>query len=180
MDPLSQPPEVDTVAYRDVVGRFPTGVTVVSARSPQGVRLMTANSFTSVSLEPLLVLVCVRLTARFHQAVVNAGEWAVSVLAADQEWLARLFAGRSGDAELQGDLRADPHADLHAVPHRLGPRTGAPLLDGSVAALECRTVAAHPGGDHTILLGAVLDGAVAREGVSPLVFCRGGYESLAP
>lgn len=167
MDPLSQPALVDAAVYREVVGRFPTGVTVVSTRSPQGFRLMTANSLTSVSLEPLLVLVCIQLTARFHPAVVGAGEWAVSVLAADQEHLARLFAGRAGPA------------DLLAVPHRLGPLTGAPLLDGAVAQLECRTVAAHPGGDHTILLGAVLDGAVTREGVSPLVFYRGGYGGLA-
>lgn len=168
MDPLSQPHLVDSAVYRDVVGRFPTGVTVVSTRTPQGVRLMTANSLTSVSLEPLLVLVCIQLSARFHTAVLSAGEWAVSVLAADQEPLARLFAGRSGSTELL------------AVPHRLGPLTGAPLLDGAVAQLECRTVAEHPGGDHAILIGAVLDGAVTREGVSPLVFYRGAYGSLVP
>lgn len=166
MDPLSQP-LADTLVYRDVVGRFPTGVTVVSTRSPQGVRLMTANSLTSVSLDPLLVLVCIQLTARFHQPVVAAGEWAVSVLAADQEHLARIFAGRSGPA------------DLGAVPHRLGRLTGAPLLTGAVAQLECRTVATHPGGDHTILLGAVLDGAVTRADVGPLVFYRGGYGAVA-
>ena len=166
MDPLSHPPVADALVYRDVMGRFPTGVTVVSARAPQGVRMMTANSFTSVSLEPLLVLICVDLTARFHQALISAGEWGVSVLAADQEPLARLFAGRAGPG------------DLHAVPHRLGPLTGAPLLDGAVAQLECRTVATHPGGDHTVVVGAVLDGAVTREGVSPLVFYRGRYRDL--
>ncbi|MGB9376641.1 MAG: flavin reductase family protein [Mycobacteriales bacterium] len=168
MEPVSQPPGVDEAVYRNVVGRFPTGVTVVSARTPQGVRLMTANSLTSVSLEPLLVLVCIQLSARFHTAVTTAGEWAVSVLAADQERLARIFAGRYGAADLQ------------SVPHRLGPATGAPLLDGAVSQLECRTVASYPGGDHTILLGAVLEGAVTREGVSPLVFYRGGYGSLSP
>lgn len=172
MDPHSQPPVVDAEVYRDVVGRFPTGVTVVATRTSLGLRLMTANSLTSVSLEPLLVLICIQLTARFHQAAITAGQWAVSVLAADQEPLARLFAGRAGNG--------DQHADLRAVPHRLGPMTGAPLLDGAVAQLECRTVATHPGGDHTILLGAVLDGAVTREGVSPLVFYRGGYGSLVP
>ncbi len=166
MDPLSQPP-FDAAAYRDVVSRFPTGVTVVSARSPNGIRLMTANSFTSVSLEPLLVLVCVLFSARFHRAIVAAGEWGVSVLAADQEHLSRVFAGRVGPA------------DLATVPHRPGPVTGAPLLEGAVAHLECRTVAQYPGGDHTILIGSVLHGAVTRENISPLIFYHGGYSGLA-
>jgi flavin reductase (DIM6/NTAB) family NADH-FMN oxidoreductase RutF len=166
MDRVEKAP-LDGLVYRDVVGRFPTGVTVVSTRSPYGVRLMTANSFTSVSLEPLLVLVCIELTARFHQAVTAAGEWGVSVLAADQEPLSRLFARRS------------PAAAELTVPHRLGPLTGAPLLDGAVAQLECRTVAQHPGGDHTILIGSVLAGAVTREDISPLVFHRGDYTRLA-
>ena len=162
MEPARQPP-FDAPAYRNVVGRFPTGVTVVSARSAHGPRLMTANSFTSVSLQPPLVLVCVELSARFHQAVIAAGEWGVSVLAADQEHLSRLFARRGG------------HPEVRSVPHRLGALTGAPLLDGAVAQLECRTVAQHPGGDHTILVGSVLDYAVSREGIGPLVFYQGRY-----
>jgi flavin reductase (DIM6/NTAB) family NADH-FMN oxidoreductase RutF len=166
MDRVSKSP-FDAMVYRDVVGRFPTGVTVVSARSPHGTRLMTANSFTSVSLEPLLVLVCVELSARFHQAVTAAGEWGVSVLADDQEPLSRMFANRPTAAEVL------------AVPHRLGPLTGAPLLDGAVAQLECRTVAEHPGGDHTILIGSVLDGAVTRADAGPLAFYRGRYTRLA-
>jgi len=156
----------DAQVYRDVVGRFPTGVTVVSTRSPSGVRMMTANSFTSVSLEPLLVLVCVELSARFHAAVVAAGQWGVSVLAADQEPLSRRFANRNGTT------------DPLSVPHRLGPLTGAPLLDGAVAQMECRTVAEHPGGDHTILIGSVLDGAVTRDDIGPLVFYRGEYTAF--
>ncbi len=155
-----------SMVYRDVVGRFPTGVTVVSTRTPGGARLMTANSFTSVSLQPLLVLVCIELSARFHQAVVSTGEWGVSILAADQEPLSRLFASHGPDTEGL------------TVPHRAGPLTGAPLLDGAVAQLECRTVAEHPGGDHTILIGSVLEGTVTREGVGPLIFLRGHYTAL--
>lgn len=165
MDRVSKAP-LDALLYRGVMGRFPTGVTVVSTRSPYGVRLMTANSFTSLSLEPLLVLVCIELSARFHPAVMAAGEWGVSVLAADQEPLSRLFASRGTDT---GPL---------TVPHRIGPLTGAPLLDGAVAQLECRTVAQHPGGDHTILIGSVLDGAMTREGIGPLMFYRGEYTGL--
>ncbi|MDP9240372.1 MAG: flavin reductase family protein [Actinomycetota bacterium] len=164
---LARHSPLDPLVYRDLVGRFPTGVTVVSARSPSGVRMMTANSFTSVSLEPMLVLVCIELSARFHAAVVAAGQWGVSVLAADQEPLSRLFANHGSDCESL------------TVPHRLGALTGAPLLDGAVVQMECRTVAEHPGGDHTILIGAVLDGAVTRDDIGPLVFYRGGYTTLA-
>jgi len=146
-----------------VVGRFPTGVIVASVRSPDGPRLMTANSFTSVSLEPPLVLICVELTARFHQAVLTAGEWGVSVLAADQEEVSRAYARRS---VLDG---------IPTAAHRLGPHTGAPLLDGAVAQLECRTVAEHPGGDHTIVVGAVLDAVVSRTGIGPLLYHQGRY-----
>lgn len=166
MDPPSRP-SAEAAAYRHVMSRLPTGVTVVSTAAPQGGRLMTANSFTSVSLEPLLVLVCIDLTARFHEAVAATGAWGVSVLAADQESLSRRFAGRGGPA------------DLRSVPHRIGPLTGAPLLDGAVVHLECRTVAAHPGGDHTIIVGAVLDATVTRADVGPLVFHRGHYLGLA-
>lgn len=165
MDLASTTP-LDMAVYRDVVGRFPTGVTVVSTRSPRGMRMMTANSFTSVSLDPLLVLVCIERSARFHDPVSAAGEWGVSVLAADQEPLSRLFASHDSAEEL-------------TVPHRPGPVTGAPLLDGAVAQLECRTVASYPGGDHTILIGSVLHGAVTRADIGPLVFFRGGYTGLA-
>lgn len=164
---LARHSPLDALVYRDVVGRFPTGVTVVSTRSRSGLRMMTANSFTSVSLEPLLVLVCIELSARFHAAVLAAGQWGVSVLAADQEPLSRLFANAGGSG------------DSLTAPHRLGPLTGAPLLDGAVTQMECRTVAEHSGGDHTILIGSVLDGAVTRDDIGPLVFYRGGYTTLA-
>ncbi len=162
MDP-DRPPALEPAAFRAAVGRFATGVTVLSARALDGPRLMTANSFTSVSLQPPLVLVCVDMSARFHQAVTEAGEWGVSVLAADQEEVSRLFAHRP-------DLRVGI-----AVPHRPGRWTGAPLLDGAVGQLECRTVALHAAGDHTIVVGSVLAAAVTREGIGPLLFYGGGY-----
>ena len=158
-------PGVDPAQFRDAVGRFPTGVTVVTTRVGSRHHGMTANSFASVSLDPVLVLICVERTARLHDLVLAAGEWGVSVLAADQEDVSRLFAepGRpSGEA-------------LRSVRHHYGELTGAALLDGALATFECRTVAAHDGGDHTVLLGEVLGLSVPRPDGSPLVYYRGKY-----
>jgi flavin reductase (DIM6/NTAB) family NADH-FMN oxidoreductase RutF len=166
--PVPGPPEVDPVRFREAVGRFPTGVTVVTTRVGNRHHGMTANSFTSVSLDPVLVLVCVDRIARLHDLVLAAGEWAVSVLADDQEQVSRLFAepGRpSGET-------------LRSVPHRYGELTGAVLLDGALATFECRTVASYGGGDHTVLLGQVLGLTVPRPDGSPLLYYRGGYGGL--
>jgi flavin reductase (DIM6/NTAB) family NADH-FMN oxidoreductase RutF len=147
------------------MGRFPTGVTVLTARHGDRHHGMTANSITSVSLDPVLVLVCVDQAARLHDLVVAAGEWAVSVLGAGAEQVSRLFA----------DRRRSFGEGLAEVPHHYGPLTGAVLLDDALATLECRTVAAYPGGDHTILLGEVLGAQIPRPDDSPLVYYRGDY-----
>jgi flavin reductase (DIM6/NTAB) family NADH-FMN oxidoreductase RutF len=161
-------PAVDPQRFRDVVGYFPTGVTVVTAHVGGRHHGMTANSFTSVSLDPVLVLICVERTARLHDLVLAAGEWGVSVLAAAQEQVSRIFAqpGR-------------PSADaLRAVRHHHGELTGAVLLDGALATFECRTVAVYPGGDHTVVLGEVLGMGLPRPDGHPLVYYRGEYRSL--
>jgi flavin reductase (DIM6/NTAB) family NADH-FMN oxidoreductase RutF len=165
---LPPEPGVDQQRFRDAVGRFPTGVTVVTARVGGRHHGMTANSFTSVSLDPVLVLICVERTARLHEFILTAGEWGVSVLGVEQEHVSRLFAepGRPpGDA-------------LRHVPHHYGRLTGAALLDGSLATFECRTVATYPGGDHTVLLGEVLGVSVLRPEGTPLVYYRGDYYGL--
>ena len=162
------PGDVDPLRYRDAISRFPTGVTVVTAHVGARHHGMTANSLTSVSLDPVLVLICVDRSARLHELILAAGEWAVSVLAADQEHVSRLFAepGRpSGET-------------IRAVPHHYGQLTGAMLLDDALATFECRTVAAHGGGDHTMLLGEVLSLALPHPDAHPLVYYRGGYTSL--
>lgn len=162
------PGGADPLRYRDAISRFPTGVTVVTAHVGAWHHGMTANSFTSVSLDPVLVLICVDRSARLHELILAAGEWGVSVLAADQEHVSRLFAepGRpSGET-------------APAVPHHYGQLTGAMLLDDALATFECRTVAAHGGGDHTMLLGEVLNLALPRPEADPLVYYRGGYSSL--
>ncbi|HVQ89844.1 MAG TPA: flavin reductase family protein [Mycobacteriales bacterium] len=159
--------QVDARRYRDAVGRFPTGVTVVTAHRDGLHHGMTANSFTSVSLDPVLVLACVDRSARLHDLVLAAGAWGVSVLAADAAQISAQFASRG---------RAVGEA-LAAVPHHFGPLTGAALLDDALVTLECRTTEAYSGGDHTILLGEVLDLTVRRPDTAPLVFYRGEYHS---
>jgi flavin reductase (DIM6/NTAB) family NADH-FMN oxidoreductase RutF len=161
-------PGVDSVRFREVVGRVPTGVTVVTSRVGGRHHGMTANSFSSVSLDPVLVLICIERTARLHDLVLASGLWAVSVLGADQEGISRRFAepGRPfGEA-------------LRSVRHHYGERTGAVLFEGALATFECRTAATHPGGDHTVLLGEVLGMEMPRPDSSPLVYYRGGYRGL--
>ncbi|MFL6129311.1 MAG: flavin reductase family protein [Mycobacteriales bacterium] len=156
--------------YRDAIGLFPTGVTLLTTRAPDGMdHGMTANSVTSVSLDPLLLLVCVEHASRLHGALLASGRWGISVLPADAEPLSRRLARR-------GHSTADA---LAAVPHHRGPLTGALLLDGALSTLECRTWATHPGGDHTVVIGEVLAVTTPRLDLPPLVWHRGRYTGLA-
>jgi flavin reductase (DIM6/NTAB) family NADH-FMN oxidoreductase RutF len=157
-------------AFRRVVGHFATGVTVVTTCDGGRHVAMTANSFTSVSLDPVLVLVAVDKNARFHGAVLAAGSFAVNVLAADQEDVSRWFATRG---------RPDDDEHLERFPHRVGDASGAALFDGALAALECRTWATYDGGDHTLLVGEVLAMEAPRPGADPLLYFKGVYRSLA-
>lgn len=157
-----------TAAFRATVGRFASGVTVLSTRDGDVDLAMTASAFASVSLDPLLVLVCVGRGARFHDAVLRAGAWGVSVLAEDARAASEAFARRgAGTAEV-----------LASHPHHRGERTGAVLLDAALATLECRTGAVHPAGDHSILVGEVLAHRVSDPGGRPLLYYRGGYHQL--
>lgn len=159
---------VDPIEYRRVVGRFATGVTVVTAVVDGEQHAMTCNSFTSVSLQPLLVLFCAEKVARFHDAVLEAGAWAVSVLATDQEQLSRRFAVRGRPLE-------DQFSDIAHTP---GALTGAAVVDGALAALECRTVSTVDAGDHTVLLGEVLGVSVPDPAAVPLLYYEGRYRAL--
>lgn len=160
---------VDTGVFRRAMGRFATGVTVVTTRDGVIDHAMTANAFTSVSLEPALVLVCVEREARFHDAVEAAGVWSVNLLddsaRATAAWLA---------------TRGRPlHGQLDRVPHHRGPHTGTALLEQSLATLECRTTALHPGGDHTIVVGEVLGVQLVEREAAALLYYRGRYGHLA-
>ncbi|MFI6422845.1 flavin reductase family protein [Streptomyces sp. NPDC050842] len=168
-DQTPAPRAEDRRELRGVLGSFATGITVLTAgrELPRG---MTANSFTSVSLDPPLVLVCVVRTAALHDLVLDEKAFAVSVLSADQEHLARRFADRG---------RPRGAREFEAVDTEPGRRTGAPILSGAVAWLECSLEAVYDGGDHSILLGSVLD-AGGDPGTDALLFYRGGFHRLAP
>lgn len=159
---------IDPRWFRDAVGRFATGVTVVTTVVDGVHHAMTANSFTSVSLDPVLVLVAVDRAARFHDSVVGAGVYGVSVLAASQEATARWFADR-------GRPRDDTQFADH--PYSVGPATGVVLFDGALATLECRVHAVHGAGDHSLVVGEVVALTAAPAG-DPLVFYAGVYGSL--
>jgi flavin reductase (DIM6/NTAB) family NADH-FMN oxidoreductase RutF len=161
--PLSQGSDL-----RGVMRRFATGITVVTAQPEQGPPLgVTVNSLTSVSLQPPLVLICLAKYLRLHAAISEAGLFAVNLLDGDQEDVSRRFAGQRPDG--------DPFADLAVA---RGAATGAPLLAGGLGHLECRLVAAYPGGDHTIFLGEVLAAAVTDERPA-LVYYKSRYHRLA-
>jgi flavin reductase (DIM6/NTAB) family NADH-FMN oxidoreductase RutF len=133
---------IDTEAFRRAMSSFATGVTVITAARVDGGSVgVTVNSFCSVSLEPPMVLWCLQTNANRFRHFQSASHFNVNVLASDQLWLAQRFAGR----------RSDRFSD---IPHRLS-ASGAPLIAGCAALLECRTCAVHPGGDHAILLGEV-------------------------
>lgn len=159
---------VDPLVYRRVVGRFATGVAVVTTELDGVQHAMTCNSLTSVSLEPVLVLFCAEKVARFHDVVLETGCWAVSVLASSQEQLSRRFAVRGRPLE-------DQMADVAVTD---GPATGAALVDGALAALECRTVGTMDGGDHTVVLGEVLAVHVPDADAEPLLYFEGRYRTL--
>ncbi|MEU5880375.1 flavin reductase family protein [Spirillospora sp. NPDC047279] len=163
-------PLVDPLLYRQVVGRFATGVAVVTTVADGTDHAMTVNAFTSVSLDPLLVLFCAEKVARFHEVVLESETWAVSVLTEEMRDASQWFATRG--RVLSGQLDGWPHVR--------GPVTGAPIFTGAVAAMECRTHAVHDGGDHSIVVGEVLHLDVPDPQGRPLVFYAGGYRSIAP
>jgi len=164
------PPAVDPAEFRRAVGRFATGVTVVTTLADGVDHAMTANAFTSVSLDPLLVLVCVEKVTRFHDAVMASGEWAVSVLAEHEREASVWFATRGRPLRDQ----------IGRFPNVRGELTGAAVLSGALAWLECRTVGVYDGGDHSIVLGEVLAVGSDPGGSGPLLYYSSGYRSLDP
>ena len=165
-DPVPVP--VDPVTFRRVAGRYATGVTVVTACLDGVDHAMTANAFTSVSLEPVLVLVCVEKEARFHDAILETGLWGVSVLDASGRRAAEWLATRG--RPLIGQL--EPYA-IHRGEH-----TGAALFDEALATLECRTWAVYDGGDHSIVVGEVLALDLVHPEGDPLLYFRSAYHHL--
>jgi flavin reductase (DIM6/NTAB) family NADH-FMN oxidoreductase RutF len=163
-----EPHPLDPADYRHVVSRFATGVTVVATVADGRRHGMTVNSFTSLSLHPLLAMFACEHDAALHAPLMQAGVWAVSILAAGQQPVAAYFATRE---------RPGPGPDqFDGWPSRPGPVTGAPLLDGCLGWLEFRTWAAYDGGDHTIVVGEVVGMQAGRDG-PPLLYFRSEYRA---
>ena len=162
---VAVPLQHDPIALRGVLGRFATGVAVVTTRTAEGVSIgLTINSFSSVSLAPPLISWCLRRDATSYPAFAAASTWAISMLAADQLDLARRFCG--------------PAADRFAgIGYRYA-SGGAPLLDGAIAQLECSAFHGLDGGDHRIFLGRV-EAYATCEG-APLVFHGGRFGNWTP
>lgn len=158
---------LDSAAFRGALGRFASGVTVVTTVLDGVDHAMTASAFTSVSLDPPQVLVCSQRTSRFHEAVMTSGIWGVSILSdrgrAASAWFAHSGRGLEGQFD--------------EVPHHRSP-LGVPLLDASLAWLECRTIGAHDGGTHTILVGEVTWAGVHGDDDDPLLYYRSHYGTI--
>jgi flavin reductase (DIM6/NTAB) family NADH-FMN oxidoreductase RutF len=157
----------DPRELRRIFGRFATGITVVTAGGDEP-RGMTANSFTSVSLDPPMILVCVLRDASMHETILEQEGFAVSVLSNRQERVARYFADRN---------RPRGQGEFDTVEHIRGARTGAPVLPDALAWYECSLAAVYEGGDHSIFLGEIV--TVGRgSDEDALLFYAGAYRRL--
>ncbi len=162
----ARPGRPDLRAFRRTMGLLATGVTVVAAQTFDGLVGMTANAVTSVSLDPLLVLVCVDHKARIHPHLVVDRPFSINFLRDDQEVLSRFFAGGWRD-------RPDPEFRFTAWAET-------PLLVGALAALRCIVDRLFDGGDHDIVIGRVIDLYEGPQPWNPLLFYAGRYRRLAP
>ena len=161
-------PAVDAGAFREAMGSFPTGVTVVTvARDDGSMHGITVNSFSSVSLDPMLVLVCLNETSRGVGLIERAGVFAVNVLSAGQQDVSHWFAHR---------YRPGGSAMFDGVPFEPA-ATGCPVLADATASFDCRLRQSHRAGDHLIVLGEVV-ALVHRPELEPLIFHAGSYRSL--
>jgi 3-hydroxy-9,10-secoandrosta-1,3,5(10)-triene-9,17-dione monooxygenase reductase component len=154
----------DPDRFRQVIGQFATGVAIVTCKGPDGPAGLTTNAVASLSLEPLLLLVAFDNGSRTLSAVRVSRRFAVNVLRAGQEELARVFASKRVARE---KFDAVTHMDAHGVP----------VIDGALAWLACDLRDLHPAGDHTIGVGAVTHMDADSHG-EPLVFFRGAYHRI--
>ncbi len=158
-------PAIDPASFRQLMGRFATGVTVVTATSPDGKPSgMTINSFNSVSLDPPLVSICVDREADMHVTLTGQAGFVVNILSSDQESISRRFAENRPDR-------------FNGVGYRLS-SDGHPIIEGVLAHIECTAHDSIDAGDHSIVLGQVIGGS-AGDGY-PLLCYRGGYGLEGP
>jgi flavin reductase (DIM6/NTAB) family NADH-FMN oxidoreductase RutF len=157
---------LDPLTLRRALSNRVTGVAVVTTRTDEGLRGITVSSFTSVSLEPPLVLVCIDHASQSHDWIAEAGMFAINILSDRQEMLAERFASR---APLVDERFED-------VPHQFAV-TGAPILDGCLAWLDCHLWARYDGGDHTVFVGQVKAAGVGPAH-PPLIYFHSNYAHL--
>ncbi len=160
--------EVDEMDYRRAIGRLASGVVVATTLAGQHDHAMTATAVASVSLDPVLVLISVSNEARWHDAVRGAQVWGLSLLGASAR----------GTAQWLSTPGRPMHGQLDRVPHHRG-SLGVALLDDALATLQCRTYAAHPAGDHTVIIGRVVSVATPARAEAALVHFRGTFTTLA-
>ena len=155
---------VEPPQFRQLLGRFATGVTVLTSRKPSGELIgMTASSVASVSLDPPLVLVSVDKQHDMHAALESGTHFVLNILSAEQEAVSRRFASNDTDR-------------FRGVSYKENER-GIPVIDGAVAHIECEKRSAVPGGDHTVFIGLVVGGDATDR--RPLLYYRGGYAGLS-
>lgn len=153
---------MDDARFKEAMSHFASGVTVVTTEH-EGTRYgMTVASFASLSLHPPLVLVCIERSVKTHDAIRNAGHFAVSILGKSQADVSGRFASKIEDKFAGTTTRRGEH--------------GMPLIDGAICTLECRVHSELPGGDHTIFVGEVLDSSTSDG--PPLVYYRSSYREI--
>jgi flavin reductase (DIM6/NTAB) family NADH-FMN oxidoreductase RutF len=152
-------------AFRDALAAWASGVTIVTSRHGETIHGMTVSAFSSVSLDPPLVLVCADKGSDTHGVIAASGCFAVNVLGRDHETLSNKFA-----------IKKDEHLRFEGVGHA-ALETGAPVLDEALVGIDCRVEAAHDAGDHVIYVGRVM--ALRHGEGEPLVYYRGRYRALA-
>jgi flavin reductase (DIM6/NTAB) family NADH-FMN oxidoreductase RutF len=157
---------IDSETFRSVLGRFASGVTIVTVRDDGGTdHGMTVSAFASLSLTPPLVLICIDHSASMHDLLLGHPHFGVSILSSNQEAYSRRFADEEETNRFDG------------IAYRRG-ESGVVLLDDALAHLECRVTAHRDAGDHTIFV-ATVDRAEPRQGAGrPLLYYRGGYAQL--
>ncbi len=149
--------------FRAVLGRFASGVTVVTTFCDGKPHGLTVSAFSSLSLDPPLILVCLDSKSAGHQALTRSGVFAVNFLADDQEMVSQRFASKVPDK-------------FTGIAYHNG-LAGAPVIEGTLASVECRLVSTYEGGDHTIFVGEIEQATVGN--ATPLLYYRGTYRRLA-
>lgn len=153
--------------FRELLGHFATGVTIVTVNTGDRYHGMTVNAFSSVSLDPPLVQFCADVETQTHDLVADVGHYGVNVLTRSQESLSNRFAGAHHEL-------ADPFEDIDL---RTG-ATGAPLFQDALAVFDCSLAASHEAGDHTIYVGRIEEGSVQNPDEPPLTFFTGNYGTI--